>query len=107
MTLTNKDGDNKNNYKNIFGELVKEWFDEIKESPNEINQNNLTYYFEGNTARKRFDDFNNGIKLFEKLKSSEMKLEEAKKFQNVFKSYLKKISRGIHQSKKQKIIEKY
>ena len=36
-----------------------------------------------------------------------MKLEEVKKFQNVFKSYLKKISRGIHQSKKQKIIEKY
>ena len=43
------------------------------------------YYFKGNTARKRFDNFNNGIKLFEKIKSGEMKLEEAKKLQNEFK----------------------
>ena len=31
------------------------------------------------TARKRFDDFNNGIELFKKVKSYEMKLEDAKK----------------------------
>ena len=43
----------------------------------EINQNDLIYYFKGNTARKRFDYFNNGIELFKKIESSELKLEEA------------------------------
>ena len=36
------------------------------------------YHFKGNSTRKRFDDFNNGIKLFEKIRSGKMKLEEAK-----------------------------
>ena len=58
--------------------LVKERFDEIKELNDEINENDLTYYFKGNTARKRFDDFNNSIELFKKIKSGELKIEEAK-----------------------------
>ena len=33
------------NYKEIFEELVKERFYEIKELTNEINQNDLIYYF--------------------------------------------------------------
>ena len=74
--------------KKIFEELVKEKFDEIKELTNEINQNELIYYFKGNTARRRFSDFNNGIELFEKVKSGKIKLKEAKKLQNVFKSNL-------------------
>ena len=43
-----------------------------------MNQNDLIYYFKGNTFRKRFNDFNNNIELFKKIKSGEMKLEEAK-----------------------------
>ena len=43
--------DHKDNYKTIFEELVKERFDEIKELSEEIQKNDLTYYFEGNTAR--------------------------------------------------------
>ena len=44
---------------------LKKGFDEIKELTNEINQNDLIiYYFKGNAARKRFDDFNNGVKHF-------------------------------------------
>ena len=66
------------NYNKIFEEL-NERFDEIKELTNEINQNDLMYYFKSNTSRQRFDDFNNGIELFKKIKSREMKLEEVKK----------------------------
>ena len=44
---------------------------------NEINQNDLLYYLKINNSRKRFDDFNNGVEFFEKIKSSKMKLEEA------------------------------
>ena len=39
MALTNKDDDHKDNCKDIFEELVKERFDEIKELTNEINEN--------------------------------------------------------------------
>ena len=36
------------------------------------------YYFKGNTDRKRFDGFNNSIKLFREIQSCKMKLEESK-----------------------------
>ena len=49
--LTNKD-DYKYNYKEIFEQLVKEIFDEIKELTDEINHHYLTYHSSGNTARK-------------------------------------------------------
>ena len=78
MALTNKDGD-KDNYKEIFEELVKEGFDEIKELTDEINHNDLIYYLKGNSARTRFDDYNNGKELFRKIQYGEMKLEEANK----------------------------
>ena len=68
-----------------------------------MNQNVLLYYFKGNTARKRFDDFSNGIKLFEKTKSGETKLEEAKKMKNEFNSSLNEISKRRHKSKVQKV----
>ena len=60
--LTNKD-DHKDNYKEIFEELVKGKFDEIRKLTDEITQNDLTHYFTGNTFIKRFDDFNKGIEL--------------------------------------------
>ena len=65
QALTNKDNDHKD--KEIFKELVKERFDKIIELTDETNQNDLIYCFNGSSARKRFDDFNNGIKLFEKI----------------------------------------
>ena len=54
-------------------------FDEIKELTDEINHDDLTYYFKVNTARKRFDGFNNTVECFRKIHSCEMKLEEARK----------------------------
>ena len=47
----------------FFEEEIKERFDEIKELINEINENDLWYYFTGNTARKKVDGLNNGIEL--------------------------------------------
>ena len=51
----------------MFEKLVKERFDQIKELTDEINHDYLTYYFKGNIAGKRFDDFNNGTELFRKI----------------------------------------
>ena len=50
-------------------ELVKKRFDQIKELSHEINHDDLAYYFKGNTAIERFDDFNNGKELFRKTQS--------------------------------------
>ena len=92
--LTNKD-DHKDNYKEIFEKLVKERFDEIKKLIND-----LTYY---NTARKKNYDLSNGIKIFRKIQSGEMKLEQTKKLQNVFQSNLIEILRGRYKSDDQKL----
>ena len=62
--LTNKD-DHNSFYKKIFQKLVT--FDEIKELSDEIDHNDLIYYFKNNTAAKYFNDFENGIELFRKI----------------------------------------
>ena len=61
-----------------------------------MNQSDMTYHFKVNTFRKRFDDFNNGIKLFWKIKSGKFKLENAnnkqtKKQKNVDRMCLNQI----------------
>ena len=50
----------------------------MKESTKETKRNDLANYFKGNTSGKWFHDFNNAIEPFEKIKSSEKKLEEVK-----------------------------
>ena len=61
----------------------------------------MIYYFKGESSRKRFHEFNNGIKLLKKKRSGEMKLEEAKRLQEVFKSNLNEISKGRSTSEEQ------
>ena len=91
MTLTNKvdhkhdhKDDHKDVYKEIFDKRVKGKFDEIKDLTYETNHDYLTYYFKNDTAKKRFDDFNNGIDVLLKMQSGEMQLEEAKKTEECF-----------------------
>ena len=66
----------------IFEGLVKKMFDEIKELTNKINHDDLTPIY------IRFDDFSNVIELIRKIKSSEMKLEDDKKLQNIYNTNL-------------------
>ena len=63
VALRKKDN-HKDNYKEIYEELVKAGFDKTKELTDEINQNDLIYYFKANTFRKGFYNFNNGTELF-------------------------------------------
>ena len=86
----------KDTYKKIVIELVNERFDKIKELTDEINHDNLLYHFKGNTAGKRFDDFNNGMELFSKT---------AKKIKDVFKSDLNKIRKRTNKSEHKRTLE--
>ena len=109
VASANKDDhndDHKDIYKEIFDKLAQEKFDEIKELTYEIDYDDLTYYFTGNKARKTFDDFNNEKELFRKIQSGEIKLEESKKLQHIFKSNLNKILRGRFKSNEQKSASK-
>ena len=55
-------------------------------------------YFKTNAARKRSYDFGNLLKLFNKVKSCDMNLKQAKGLQNMFKSNLNEIQRvGVNQ----------
>ena len=80
--LTNKEYQ-KENYIELFIGLVQERFDKIKELTDEVDHDDLTYCFTGNTARKRFEDFNNSITRFRKIQSCEMKLEEPRKLKKI------------------------
>ena len=66
----------------------------------ETNFDDLIYYFKGDSNGKRLDDFENWIKLFEKIESGDMKLEKTyqKIIKKVFKSDLNKIVRGKYES---------
>ena len=82
---------NKYIYKEIFDEIGKK-IDQIRELTNEIKHDYLTYYFKGDASKRRFDDFNNGTKLFlknaswwNKAKRSEKTIEyiQIKSKQNI------------------------
>ena len=73
--------------------FIRERFDKEIELADEINSHDLIYYFKGKAAWKRFDDFNDAIKSFEK---------KAKNLQNVFKSNLNKTLTGGYKSEEQK-----
>ena len=85
----------------MFEELVKEKFHKIIELPDEKSPHNLKCYFKDNTATKGGDDFADGINFFNKIKSGEIKLEEAKNLSNLQKSYLNEISKRNSKSKEQ------
>ena len=57
--------------------------------------------FKGDTASKTCDNFENGKKFFNKIKSGDVKLEEAKKLQNEFKLNLNEILRVRYKSEEQ------
>ena len=48
---------------------------------------------------QKLNDFDNGIELFRKMQSGEMKLEDAKELRNIFKSNVNEISKGRYKSK--------
>ena len=86
MLITNDD-DNKNlSFKEIFEELVKKKLTGITKLNNETNFNDFIHNGK-NMSKKTFDGFENRIKLFEKIKFSDIKLE---KWKNI-KMYLNQI----------------
>ena len=92
MSLTNK-GNYKDIYRELLVKLVKEKSDEIKDLAYEINQDYLKYYFFITLLKKDFMISIIVYNFFQKMQSGEIRLEEAKTQQNIFKSNSDEISR--------------
>ena len=97
--LTNKDN-LKSDYKEKLDKVVKEKLGKIEELTNEIDYNDLKNYFKNSTASKDFTDFENGVKLLNKIKFGQTRLENAK-VPDIFKINLSEISKRRFKSEKQ------
>ena len=60
-------------------QLIWERFKEAIELTDETNFDDLLCYFKCDTATKKIDDFENGVKLLEKIKSDDTKKQISKK----------------------------
>ena len=98
---------NKNIYKDIFDKIITEKFNEIRELTNGKSPDYLTYHFNGDTSKKRFDDFNNCVEFLKKIQTGKIKLAEAKKKNRSNKTDLNKISKERFKSEAQKMTLKY
>ena len=73
--------------KQSFNKLTKNRLNETTKLTNQTNFDDLIYYYINIMTRKRLDNVDNAIKLFEKLGDSDLKVEE----QNMNKIYLNHI----------------
>ena len=97
--IINKD-DHKSIYSRIFDKVVKERFVEIKELTHEIDHDDLICYFKNNTPTKNLMILKM-IEIFGKIKSGEIKLEDLKELQSIFKTNLNDISKERFKSEEQ------
>ena len=67
-----------------------------------MNHNDLIYCFKNNTTTKDFNDFEKIVELSKNVKFGEMKLEDGKELQNIFKTNMNEISKGRFKSEEQK-----
>ena len=66
------------------------------------DHNSLIYYVKNNNATKDFNEFETGVERFSKIKFGEIKLEDAKQLQNIFKTNLNNVSKGRFKSEEQR-----
>ena len=62
--------------KQSFNKLTKNRLNETTKLANQTNFDDLIYYYKNVMTRKRLDNVDNAIKLFEKLGDSDLKVEE-------------------------------
>ena len=62
--------------KQSFNKLTKNRLNETTKLTNQTNFDDLIYYYINIMTRKRLDNVDNAIKLFEKLGDSDLKVEE-------------------------------
>ena len=69
-----------------------------------VNSDDLIYRYRGNAANVKFDEFDNGLNIINKIQNGKVSLEDVKNNQDKFKSHLQEIKKGNkkHGSREQK-----
>ena len=86
--------------KEIFNKLVDERPEKIIDLDKKANSDNLIYRYKGNTADVKYDEFDNALKIINKIQNGEIKLANVKKSQEKFKYYLGEIKKEKNQKTK-------
>ena len=90
--------------KEVFNKLVDQRIEEITNLDKKFNPDDLIYRCKGSTADAKFNEFDNGFSLLDKVRDGKISLADEKKDQAEFKSNLSEIKKGNkrHISKEQK-----
>ena len=84
--------------KGIFNELVDERLGKITNLDKRVNSGDLIYRYKGNTADSKFDEFDNGLGIINKIRDGITDLADLKNNQQQSKSFLgKKMKKLIEQ----------
>ena len=75
-------------------EIVNELVDKRLEEITNLDKNNLTYKYKGNTADGKFDKFDNALNIIKKIQNGEISLADVNNNQEKFKSYLGEMKKG-------------
>ena len=88
--------------KKKFEGLANKGMEEIQDLSKQIDFNNLTYHYKGNTVRKAFIGFKGPLGFYKNIKEGYIKIRKAEEKQKVFKSKINEIVRGSKKSEDQK-----
>ena len=78
--------------------------EEIQDLSKQIDFNNLTYRYKGNTASKTFIGFKGPLGFYRNIQEGYITLEKSEKEQKEFKSEINEIVTGRNQSEDQKSV---
>ena len=78
--------------------------EEIQDLSKQIDFNNLTYRYKGNTASKTFIGFKGPLGFYRNIQEGYITLEKSEKKQKEFKSEINEIVTGRNQSEDQKSV---
>ena len=79
--------------KEIFNKLAEERLDDITESDEKVNTDNLIYKYKGHTVYSKFKNFDNPLSLLYKIKECKTNLADAKNYQIKLNSKLGEIKK--------------
>ena len=81
--------------KTFFNKFLDKRMDKIQDMSNNIDFNNLTYYFKNpNFVPTNFIGFRGSLHIFKKIKNSNISIKKAEEHQKNFKSKLNEITTG-------------
>ena len=81
--------------KRIFNKLVDERFEKIANLDREVKRDHLIYRYKGDTSDLKFNEFDSGVDVINKIRDGKEDLTNVKNNQHFFKIHLGEIKRVL------------